>query len=230
MRRIMATLAVVAIASITAMMVARAAPPEGKKDEAKGSAKSKAAAKAKESKMVQVYVYNDSGKLVGPVESPKVVLTDKEWRERLSPEQYKILRAKGTERAFCGTLLDNKLEGVYTCAGCGLPLFSSDAKFHSGTGWPSYFQPIAKENVIEHADHSYGMVRSEILCARCGGHLGHVFDDGPAPTGLRFCLNSESLKFTAQDKLASLADPATEKPTIVTTQSGTTIEPAKDKK
>lgn len=122
--------------------------------------------------MVQVYVYNDSGKLVGPVDSPKLVLTDKEWRQRLLPEQYKILRAKGTERAFCGTLLDNKLEGVYTCAGCGLPLFSSDAKFHSGTGWPSYFQPIAKENVIEHADHSYGMVRSEILCVPLRRALG----------------------------------------------------------
>ncbi|HTU24480.1 MAG TPA: peptide-methionine (R)-S-oxide reductase MsrB, partial [Pirellulales bacterium] len=144
-------------------------------------------------------------------DSPKLVLSDKEWRDRLTLKQYKILRNKGTEAAFCGTLLDNKKEGVYTCAGCGLPLFSSDAKFNSGTGWPSYFKPIAKGNVIEHADLSYGMVRTEILCARCDGHLGHVFDDGPQPTGLRFCLNSESLVFTDADKLATLADPAAAK-------------------
>jgi methionine-R-sulfoxide reductase len=171
--------------------------------------------------MVKVYVYNQQGKLVGPVETPKLVLTDKEWHDRLTPAQFKILRAKGTERAFCGTLLDNKLEGVYTCAGCGLPLFSSDAKFHSGTGWPSYFQPVAKENVAEHRDGSHGMVRTEILCARCDGHLGHVFDDGPAPTGLRFCLNSESLSFTGSDKLASLADPAAEKSATATESSKT---------
>jgi methionine-R-sulfoxide reductase len=158
--------------------------------------------------MVPVFVYNEQGKLVGPVDSPKLVLTDKQWLDRLTLKQFKILRSKGTEAAFCGTLLDNKKEGVYTCAGCGLPLFSSDSKFHSGTGWPSYFQPIAKENVIEHRDNSYGMERTEIVCARCDGHLGHVFDDGPAPTGLRFCLNSESLQFTDADKLAKLADSA----------------------
>jgi methionine-R-sulfoxide reductase len=221
-------------ASIAAIVVAVAAPPDKSNgaDRPTPAAKSKAAVKAKETKMVKVYVFNDSGKLVGPVESPKLVLSDKQWRDRLTPEQYKILRAKGTERAFCGTLLDNKLEGVYACAGCGLPLFSSDAKFHSGTGWPSYFQPIAKENVAEHSDRSYGMERTEILCARCGGHLGHVFDDGPAPTGLRFCLNSESLKFTAQDKLKSLADPAAEaKPsTSETSTAEKTSEVSKGKK
>ncbi len=163
-----------------------------------------------ESKMVKVRVFNREGKLVGPVNSPKWELSDDEWRKRLSPEQFKILRAKGTERPFCGTLLDNKLAGVYACAGCGLPLFSSDSKFHSGTGWPSFFQPIAKENLVEHRDLSHGMVRSEILCARCDGHLGHVFDDGPRPTGLRYCLNSESLSFTPSDKLGTLADPAAE--------------------
>ncbi len=174
------------------------------------SERSKSGHKAKEPKMVPVYVFDKHGKLVGPLETPKLVLSDAEWKRRLSPAQFKIVRAKGTEPAFCGTLLDNKLEGVYTCVGCGLPLFASDSKFHSGTGWPSFFQPIAKENVIEHADRSHGMVRSEILCARCDGHLGHVFDDGPPPTHLRFCLNSESLTFTKSDDLAKLADPLAE--------------------
>jgi peptide methionine sulfoxide reductase msrA/msrB len=157
--------------------------------------------------MVQVRVFDKDGKLVGPINAKKCELTDDQWRNRLSSEQYTILRAKGTERPFCGTLLDNKQTGVYSCAGCGLPLFSSDAKFHSGTGWPSFFQPVAKENITEHRDSSHGMVRTEILCARCDGHLGHVFDDGPRPTGLRYCLNSESLQFTPSDNLASLADP-----------------------
>ena len=161
--------------------------------------------------MVRVSVFDKEGKLVGPVESPKVVLSDKEWKERLTPEQFQVLRSKGTERPFCGTLLDNKIEGVYTCAGCGLPLFSSDSKFHSGTGWPSFFQPIGKGNVAEQIDRSHGMARTEINCGRCDGHLGHVFNDGPPPTGMRFCLNSASLNFTPSDKLATLADPAAEK-------------------
>ena len=156
--------------------------------------------------MVQVHVFDKAGQLVGPVELPKLQLSDAEWRKRLSPEQYRILRSSGTERPFCGTLLDNKKQGVYACAGCGLPLFASDAKFHSGTGWPSFFQPIAPGNVAEHADQSHGMTRIEINCARCDGHLGHVFPDGPPPTRLRFCLNSESLKFTPSEELASLAE------------------------
>ena len=158
--------------------------------------------------MIRAYVFNREGELVGPVETPRVEVSDAAWKERLSPQQYQILRTQGTERAFCGTLLDNKKQGVYCCAGCGLPLFSSDAKFNSGTGWPSFFQSIAQENVAMHADESHGMRRVEILCARCDGHLGHVFDDGPQPTGLRFCLNSESLNFTPSDQVASLADPA----------------------
>jgi peptide methionine sulfoxide reductase msrA/msrB len=161
----------------------------------------------KEANMVQVSVFNAQGKLVGPFETKKFVLPDAEWKKRLTADQYKVLRNKGTEAAFCGTLLDNKKHGVYTCAGCGLPLFASDSKFNSGTGWPSFFQPISKTNVLEEEDNAYGMRRTEILCARCDGHLGHVFPDGPKPTGLRFCLNSESLNFTENDKLASLADP-----------------------
>ena len=159
--------------------------------------------------MVNVRVFNEAGELVGPIEMPKVVRTDAEWRKLLTPEQYQIARKSGTERAFCGTLLDNKKAGVYACVGCGLPLFSSSAKFHSGTGWPSFFQPIAAENIHEERDESYGMVRVEIRCARCDSHLGHVFEDGPRPTGLRYCLNSESLAFTDEKELAKLADPAT---------------------
>ena len=157
--------------------------------------------------MVRVYVFNRDGKLVGPVDSPPVELSDEEWKGRLTPEQYRILRKKGTEPAFCGTLLDNKQQGVYFCLGCRLPLFSSSAKFNSGTGWPSFYQSIATDNVAMHADGSHGMERVEILCARCGGHLGHVFEDGPRQTGLRFCLNSDSLGFTPADQVASLADP-----------------------
>ena len=158
----------------------------------------------------RVRIINKDGKLSDPIDVPKLVLSDAEWQKRLTKEQYRIGRAKGTEPAFCGNLLDNHLKGVYACVCCGLPLFSSDSKFNSGTGWPSFFQPVAKENVIEHVDRSHGMVRTEILCARCDGHLGHVFDDGPRPTGLRFCVNSESLKFVPKEKLNTLADPAAE--------------------
>lgn len=157
---------------------------------------------------MKVKVFGRDGRLTGPVDSKKVVKTDDEWRAQLSPEQYLIARGKGTERAFCGTLLDNKRDGVYRCVCCGLPLFASDSKFNSGTGWPSFFQPVAEENVTTEQDRAYGMVRTEILCARCDAHLGHVFDDGPAPTRLRFCVNSESLVFTDQKDLATLADPA----------------------
>jgi peptide-methionine (R)-S-oxide reductase len=125
----------------------------------------------------------------------KVVKTEAEWRKDLSPEAYTVLREKGTERAFTGKDWDNHRKGVYKCAACGLELFTSDTKFDSGTGWPSFFQPIAPENVATESDRTYGMVRTEAKCARCGGHLGHVFDDGPKPTGLRYCMNSISMEF-----------------------------------
>jgi len=157
---------------------------------------------------MKVKVFGRDGRLTGPVESARVVKTDDEWCAQLTEEQFLIARGKGTERAFCGTLLDNKRDGVYSCVCCGLPLFASDSKFNSGTGWPSFFQPVAEENVTTERDLAYGMVRTEILCARCDAHLGHVFDDGPAPTRLRFCVNSESLAFTDQKDLARLADPA----------------------
>lgn len=162
-----------------------------------------------EAGMVKVSVYTKQGKLV-PVQSAKVVKTDEEWKKQLTPEQYQIARGKGTERAFCGNLLDNKKTGVYACICCGLPLFRSDSKFDSGTGWPSFFQPIAAGNVTEHDDTSYGMRRTESLCGRCDAHLGHVFKDGPKPTGLRFCMNSESLRFVDEEQLKTLADPAAE--------------------
>jgi methionine-R-sulfoxide reductase len=159
---------------------------------------------------MQVKVFNRQGQLVGPLDVPKVVKTDAEWSAQLTPEQFHIARGKGTERPFCGTLLDNKRQGVYACVCCGLPLFASGSKFHSGTGWPSFFRPVADENVTTATDRSHGMVRSEILCTRCDAHLGHVFEDGPPPTGLRYCVNSESLVFTDEKDLAILADPAAE--------------------
>ena len=125
--------------------------------------------------------------------------TEEEWRAQLSPAAYNVLRQAGTEAPWSGALLQNKADGTYVCGGCGAKLFSSTAKFESGSGWPSFYEPADEENIERRDDSSHGMVRTEVVCKRCGGHLGHVFDDGPAPTGLRYCINSLSIGFEEED-------------------------------
>lgn len=142
----------------------------------------------------RVFVSLDGDTLIR-VEKP-----EEEWKQQLSELEYKVLRKAGTERAFTGEYWNNKKAGTYICRACELPLFESKTKYRSGTGWPSFFQPLRADHVQEESDYTLGMVRTEVLCARCGGHLGHVFDDGPRPTGLRYCLNSASLTFVEEGK------------------------------
>jgi peptide-methionine (R)-S-oxide reductase len=147
------------------------------------------------SQFIKVVEFGDDGKRKGAMQVEKIRKTDEEWKQQLTPEQYEVTRRAGTERAFTGKYWNNHEKGVYRCVCCHTALFSSDTKFESGTGWPSFWAPIARENVTEHSDRSLGMLRTEVLCSRCDAHLGHVFDDGPRPSGLRYCMNSASLDF-----------------------------------
>ncbi len=158
------------------------------------------AQKVAKRKTVKIVEFDDSGKRSGVAEVERVEKSEAEWKAQLTPEQFYVTRKEGTERAFSGKYAKHHEDGIYRCVCCATALFDSKTKFESGTGWPSYWEPIAKENVKENVDSTLGMQRVEVECVRCGGHLGHVFPDGPKPTGLRYCMNSASLDFVARKR------------------------------